>query len=241
MRFLFVMSILSLMGCAHRVATNSDYMASQDYQNRDQLKKSLLNGANLPSETEVQKILNSRVVIPRKSKLAIIKLKSDQIMMDSFYYHRNSSEVSASAFILDEKIVQEFVGQLKKSNRIADIMLLPKFLIGDEVKFDLYRLAAIRAQADLFLILKPETFVDWRYNILEPNQAKAYATVEAVLVDTRTGVIPFSSVVTESDTQKKISDDYSMDETIKRTKQQAESKALVKIAESLTQFLASVP
>lgn len=235
---LMIISIL-LSGCAAKsISSNADYMNSTEYQQKQTLKKSLFSGKNAPSDQDVQKILNSKLVIPKKIKLAIIKLKSDQVFLDYWSRYRQSG-MSSKAFALDEELISGFIAALKKSGRIADISILPNLLIGEEISFDAFRIAALRSQADMMLILKPESFIDYRYNIFSANEAKSIATSESILIDVRTGLIPFSSIVSDQFIEKHNKDDYSMDETMLRSRQLSEGKAMKKTAEDLVQFFNS--
>jgi hypothetical protein len=103
------------------------------------------------------------------------------------------------------------------------------------------REAAARCQADLLLVYASGSVTYEKYRFLSPNVTKARCTVEAILLDVRTGLVPFTSVATQEYEAKKTSEDMTFAETIARGRAQAERVALGEIADSVVAFLAEAP
>ncbi len=101
------------------------------------------------------------------------------------------------------------------------------------------RQAAARFQADQLLIYRTSTQNYQRVKLFSPDETRAYCTVEAVLFDIRTGIIPFSTVVTEDFSAKKEKGDYDLSETVAKANQQAVGKAWLRIADEVKAFLES--
>jgi hypothetical protein len=99
------------------------------------------------------------------------------------------------------------------------------------------RQAAGRLQADLVLVYRTSTHNYEKREWFKTARTKAYCTVEAVLLDTRTGVIPFSTVVNEQFAAAETKRDYGFDETVARAEQQAIGRAWERLAAETATFL----
>jgi uncharacterized ubiquitin-like protein YukD len=234
--FFAALGILILAGCAHnKVSTSPDYMNSEDNKHKSQLKASLFSGAAALNDQQVQNLLTSKIILPKKPKLVIIRLSPSQYSYDIYY--RNEQSFNSKAFSLNEINTQGFIKILTDSKIFSDVSILPNFMIMNESNFEILRTAALRAQADLALITKTETFTDWQFNFSTSNHAKALATVESIIIDTRTGTVPFSSITSEIATENKREEDYGMNDTMNRAKSVAEGAALNKTSEDFVNFL----
>ena len=69
---------------------------------------------------------------------------------------------------------------------------------------------------------------------------KAYCTVEAVLLDVRTGIVPYTTVAFKEVSGQRAPGDLSFDETTDKAYRDAEAQALLQVAEGLKAFLQSV-
>ncbi|MCC6490077.1 MAG: hypothetical protein IT364_21505, partial [Candidatus Hydrogenedentes bacterium] len=67
-----------------------------------------------------------------------------------------------------------------------------------------------------------------------------YCTVEAALLDVRSGTVPFTTVGFEEVRASKAKEDLSFDETVDKAYHEAEAKALQEVAASVTQYLGSL-
>lgn len=63
--------------------------------------------------------------------------------------------------------------------------------------------------------------------------------LEVVLIDTRTGAVPYTTLVTESVSIAKSDQDFSESDFQLRSKKDSESKAMLKVPEDLKKFLNS--
>ncbi|MCC7404152.1 MAG: hypothetical protein IT288_07110 [Bdellovibrionales bacterium] len=74
----------------------------------------------------------------------------------------------------------------------------------------------------------------------ENDKAKGVTSLEVLLLDTRTSVVPFTSLITEVAEVTKENGDYSTHELMSRAKKASEAKALLQIPSALHQFFAKV-
>lgn len=178
------------------------------------------------SNEAIDRILSSTLMLPEKGKLSIIRFSENRRW-------RWSEELTE----LDEKIMSEFVNTLLSSKRLENVSYIPTMLVPQKMTISRMRGAAARTQSNLLLIYRTSTQTYEKTRLLGKDETKAYSTVEAILMDIRTGIIPFSSIKTETFTAVKTAEDLDFYETIQKAEQQAVRKALNKIAIELNAFL----
>ncbi|MBI5095628.1 MAG: hypothetical protein HZB26_24735 [Candidatus Hydrogenedentes bacterium] len=81
----------------------------------------------------------------------------------------------------------------------------------------------------------------YKYRTLKSDQAKAYCSVEAVLLDVRTGIVPFTSAAVAEFLAQKDKDSFTFSEAVDAAEQEAAGKALLEVAGDLTKFLNALP
>jgi hypothetical protein len=220
-----------LVGCG-AYSTRPDMMASPEYRNRQELQESLFKeDAKVLSGEDIEKILNSRVAMPARARLAILR----------FGMRKDWSYWSEEFARMDETIGRNFIGRLKGSPRLYDVAILPSMLVPKEMTVPYLREAAARFQANLLLVYRTASQTYSKQNVFTKDETRAYCTVEALLLDVRTGIVVFSSVVNENYSAKKESQDMSLYETTQKAEQAAVGKALEKIADELVGFLNGIP
>ena len=183
------------------------------------------------SEEDINKILAYRLVLPTQNRLAILNLTP------SNYWRYYSSD-----FVhLNEALVNDFIGELKASARIYDASFLPSLLIPEKKTLPHLRLAAARFQADVLLTYRTNCQSFEKYKFLDPDETKAYCTVEAVALDVRSGIVPFTVVSTNEFKAERKPDDMNFDETMRKAEMSATTVGLTKVAEELRRFIESMP
>ena len=217
-----------LAGCAKKKpATAADYYESSAYQNREVLSQSLFKSDQaILSNEEIEKILGGKIQLPRQAHLTVLRLGSSQ-------------EVLSWAFLSD---AQNPLSVLASSQRLTRVSWLPSLLIPEKLTVPLLREAAARFQADLLLVYRSpcQRFQDYR--LFGTDKAKTYCIAEGILLDVRTGVIPFSTATTrEVRVAEKAGGDVSFYETMQKAEAQATAEALTELAQELSQFLAAAP
>jgi hypothetical protein len=176
---------------------------------------------------ELKTILNSPVVLPGRAKLAVVRF-------GRLPYWWGWSEEFVR---MNETIDRDFLGRLRTSARLRDVAYLPSLVAPPHMTIPHIRQASARLQADLVLVYRTSTYNYERHRWFKAPRTKAYCTVEAVLLDTRTGVIPFSTVVNEQFAAAESKRDYGFDETVARAEQQAIGRAWERLAAETVTFL----
>jgi hypothetical protein len=226
-----VIGILFISGCS-TVATTGRHTSYYQEQNSPSSEISLF-GENTGglSEEAIQNILSYRLVLPSQNRVAILNLSQDN------YWHYYSND-----FIhLNESTVKGLIGKLKESSRVYDASFLPSLLIPEKKTLAHLRAAAARYQADILLTYRSNCQSFEKYKFINPDITRAYCTVEAIALDTRSGIIPFTAVSTNEFTAEKQQQDINFAETQKKAEMKAMGIGLSEVASKLRLFIESMP
>jgi hypothetical protein len=223
-----ILFLCLLSGCAKMAPAPADYHLSSAYQNREVLSQSLFKSDQMVlSNEEIEKILGSKIQLPREGHLTVLRLGASQ-------------EVLSWAFLSG---AQNPLSILDSSPRLNRVSWLPSLLIPEKLTVPLLREAAARFQADLLLVYRSpcQRFQDYR--LFGTDKAQTYCVAEGLLLDVRTGVIPFSTATTQEVRveEKKTGGDVNFYETMQKAEAQATAQALTELAQQLSEFLAAAP
>jgi hypothetical protein len=139
------------------------------------------------SNQDFHGILAAEVVLPTRAKLAVVRF-------GQMPYWWGWSEDFVR---MNERVDAEFLAKLRSSQHLRQVSYLPSLVTPREMTIPYLRQAAARFQADLLLVYRTSSQTYDRQKFLGKDESKAYCTVEAILLATRTGIIPFSTVLTE--------------------------------------------
>ncbi|MBX2876179.1 MAG: hypothetical protein KTR30_28930 [Saprospiraceae bacterium] len=226
--FFFLTLLTGLYSCgSSRVPTAVPSAPAADPES---LSKSLFNfeGRSI-SEDDIARILSSDIQLPDTVRLAILNYSSSSV---NRYY---SSYWSNEEFLkLQQSFVDIFKQKLETNSKVKRVILMPKLMIGNNPNIFTLRESAVRLQADLFLVFSINSDIYYRYKVFKKDEAKAYATAEALLMDVRTGIIPYSEIVTH---EKQVTKDNTIDLTDQDTQKRAENGAIQMTLEDLSNRL----
>ena len=215
---------------------------SEEYQERPTLEASLFSSdMELLGEEAVERLLSSKIELPSRAKMAVMKFPSKRELSRIRYYYgrgymQSEEYVNSQAMYFDALYMP-----LDTCKRLAEITLLPSLMVPNNANISVLREAAVRMQAELLLIYRVEGTVFEKYVFLGKDKVKAYATAEAILLDVRTGIIPFTFIATEVFEGRKGKKDLNNIEMIRPAEDQAIIKALARLGKELVEFLQSAP
>jgi hypothetical protein len=217
---------LLLTGCAKKRPATSSFYASSEYQNRALLQQSLFRSDQaILSNEEIETILSSRIQLPKNAHLTILRLgEADELLSWAFLANADSPFVS-----------------LAGNPRLTRVSWLPSLLIPEKLTVPLLREAAARFQADLLLVYRTPCQRFQNYRLFGDDTARTYCVAEALLLDVRTGVIPFSTASAKQVNVRETKDDVSFYETLKKAESTATAEAIAELTQQVSQFLASAP
>ncbi len=229
-KYLTIALILFTTGCSSisTVGRSDDYYRpGAQVENNEPLFGT---SGGLLADKDIKRILNYRLKLPAKNRIAILKLSNNS-------YWRHYSKDFAQ---LTESIATGFVGQLRQSSRIYDASFLPSMLVPEKRTVPFLREAAARYQADLLLAYRTNCQTFQKYRFIDPDETKAYCSVEAVLLDVRSGIVPFTVISSNEFSAKKTAADTNFNETIKKAELTAVGESLKEVAVQLNLFFQDV-
>ena len=228
-RMLTLVSILiTVAGCAAPVSTTPRPDAYYDTTASTAGSPSLFSGDEaVLSDAAISKILEYDYSPPPLSRIALMPFGRELW-----------SEWSEELAIASDSMRAKAMEQLTASPRVYDASYLPSILIPEEKTVPHLREAAARYQADLLLVYRSYCRSFERYRLFAADRSKAYCGVEAVLLDTRTGLVPFTSVALESYEAIENETDINFRETVLKGQLNATADALASVVGEIVAYLA---
>ena len=235
-KFTFLLPILAIIvsGCAGVPRNNTPVMATAEYAARQPVQASLFpSDQTVLSDAAVDRILSSKLELPARAKLAVMRFPDAE---QGRYYWRNEQYVK-----LQQSQVDTLSKALSASDQIAEVTPLPSLMIPRQLSLPILREAAVRMQCDLLLVYRVGSDDYWQYRTFSKDRVKAFSTCEMVLLDVRTGLVPFTRVVSRERTELKKPSDLDLTETMRRAEDMSATDALNDAAKDLVAFLKTVP
>ena len=232
---LIIASILLLASCDNmrRSSNNASFSSfeSRGYGvSNDPITQSLFNDKNTSiTEENIQKILDGSVKIPEKLRVAVIRLDQQERR-----YYWNNEEYQK----MNQAYMDLITGKLKNSGRITKASSVPDLLISKPLTYTAIREAAVRMQADVAVIFTITTDTYSKYKLLSKADFKCFANTQLVILDIRTGLILFTSVVTKDAMGQKKENELDNSEALKRIQHEAALLTLDDIGQKVNEFLA---
>ena len=179
------------------------------------------------SDSAIRRILEYRLSLPDKSRLAILELAA-RSAQDWRWSPESRTPAEALAGLL---------AAVQGSPRIRSASVLPSLLVPKARAVGFLWEAAARYQADLLLVFRTDCRSYQRDRFLGASTVKANCTVESVLIDTRSGIVPFTRTVSRSYEAKKTNADANFSETVRRTELEATQGGLAELGGAVAGFL----
>lgn len=240
---LATITCLMVSGCGSVSQYESQYAARTDsykFEESPTLTSSLFKSDQaVLGDEAIKQILSSKLVLPNNAKVALIKFPGSQhgaLRYYGSYYWRSEGYLKTQ-----QRYIETVTEKLSASDRVSDVVLLPSLLTPNDATIPILREAAVRLQADLLLVYRITSDIYHRAKIFADDQVKAYSTCEAVLLDVRTGIIPFTTVITKEAQTTKEKQDLEITETMRRAESLAVLDSLETMSDKLVAFLESVP
>jgi hypothetical protein len=206
--------------------------SAQDRPSQDTLIiQSLFNdkSSNI-SEENIQKILDGSYRLPGTIRIAIVRL---EVSKQQRYFWNDESYLKTQQSYLDS-----FTARLMSSPRVTTIASIPDIIISKSPSFTNIREAAVRMQCDMVLVYSITDDLYSRYKVFSSPDVKAFATTQLILMDVRTGLIPFSSTVTKDYLSKKTKEDLDFSQTRDRALNEAVLATINETGQKIVRFLA---
>ncbi|WP_149914512.1 hypothetical protein [Sphingobacterium cavernae] len=168
--------------------------------------------------------------LPNNLRVAFVKLESSQ--NERRYYWSDEQYLKSQQQYLDL-----FNEKFKSSNRVKSISTIPDILISKNPTFSSIRESAVRTQSDIVVIYSINSDIYSQYKLFSKTSIKAFATIQLIILDVRTGLVPFTKIITKDFQDKKNETDLNESEATNRIKNQAVLLAIDEIGKQIIEFL----
>ena len=205
---------------------------TQDHPGEDTLiTQSLFNdrSSNI-SEENIQKVLDGSYRLPSTLRIAIVRLEGSR---QQRYFWNDELYLKTQQSYLDS-----FTARLRSSPRVTTIATIPDLMISKSPSFTNIREAAVRMQCDMVLVYSITGDLYSRYKAFSSPDIKAFATTQLILMDVRTGLIPFSATVTRDFFSKKTKEDLDFSQARDRVLNEAALATINDTGQKIVGFLA---
>jgi len=233
MKTLICLIALSAVGCVQ----DGQQYHSAEYRGRPLLHASLVKDERaMLSEEAIKALLESRIRIQERVKLAVLPLGHQGEFAESCWTRGSTRPVE---FLQEHKqYLAALEVPLAATGRFTEITHVPALLLPDEPSLTRLREAAALMQAELLLVYTTRCQLISKRAFLAKDKVKATASLELILLDVRTGVVPYAETFDVEHVEKEESDDYSIVDTQRRAERQATLLVMEKTAEGLKRFMA---
>ena len=160
------------------------------------------------STQDIEKILAAKIYAPVKARIAVVRI-GGRYPMGRTWWSEGVAQVEQQG---NDRMLAAF----RNSSRVGTVMVLPTMLTPAQVTIPYLRESAARVQADMLLVYRTFTQSYQQQRFFGGGDVHAYCTVEAVLLDTRSGIVVDTSIKTQNFSAPKTSKDLEIEETIAR-------------------------
>lgn len=233
-QYAFIISIASLITSCGGIKQLEDTPNPGIPGSDSLITQSLFNDkAATISEENIQKILDgSYRKLPQQIRVAIVRLDNPQQRRSYWNYWSDEDYLKTQQSYLD--LFSQKVGQ---SSRVTKISIIPDLLISKTPSFTNIREAAVRLQADMVVVYSITSDLYSKYKLFSKPDIKAFATTQLIMLDVRTGLVPFSSIVTKDVLSQKRKEELGNDEARNRVQNEAVLSTINEISQQINSFL----
>jgi hypothetical protein len=229
---IFIIFILSRCSVPSHIPADSRYSPPG---NGDLIEKSLFNSPDRTiSEEDIQKLLKGRIKVPDTIRIAIFNYST--YSQSNYYYNYYQSWNDEELLKTQQQYIDTLRSTISSSPKVQKIILMPSIMANEKSTITNLREMAVRLQADYLMIYAIKSDIFYKYKAFSADEAKAFATCETLLMDTRTGLIPYTTIVTKEKFAKKVTNDLTIQELRKRAESEAIIKSLISIGFEIADY-----
>jgi hypothetical protein len=185
------------------------------------------------SEENVQRILDGTYKLPQQLRVAIVRLEPTP-QLKRYYWNYWSDEQYLKT---QQSYLDLLADKFKQSSRVTKLSIIPDLLISKTPSFTNIREAAVRMQADVVVVYAVTSDIYSKYKLFSKPDIKAFATTQLIILDIRTGLIPFSTIATKDFLSQKKKEELDNTEAASRIQNEAVLLTISDIGQKITDFL----
>jgi hypothetical protein len=237
---IILVTAISCIGCStipRQISMANEYPTRgfENNNSNNMLQSLFSSDTSILSNEAVTEILKSKVKIENNSILAILKIPGSRSIQKYYGYNFWTSEKYLDTQEQLNKVLTNSIG----SKRIEIIKYMPSLVIPKNLSIPLIREAGTRLQSNLILIFEEQSNIFNEYRLFKGMKIRAYASCEYILLDTRTGIILHSDIVSKKYDTEKGKDDLDTDEAFSRAETKAIELALLEIGRQVSEYIDS--
>lgn len=223
-------ALLTACGTARRLDSQGFNTPTEDTL----ITQSLFNDrASTISEENIQKILDGSYKLPQQLRVAIVRLEPASQQRRYYWTYWSDEDYLKT----QQSYLDLFADKFKQSSRVTKLDIIPDLLISKTPSFTNIREAAVRMQADVVVVYAITSDIYSKYKLFSKPDIKAFATTQLIVLDVRTGLIPFSTIMTRDYLSQKKKEELSNSEAASRVQNEAVLLTINDIGQKITQFL----
>ncbi|QEC45255.1 hypothetical protein [Pseudobacter ginsenosidimutans] len=180
------------------------------------------------SEENIQRLLDGNYKLPQQLRVAIVRLDNNTSASRRYFWNDEDYLKTQQSYL------DSFTAKLRQSPRVQKVSVIPEIVVSKSPSFTQLREAAVRLQSDLVVVYSIASDIYSRYKPFSNPDLKAFATTQLILLDVRTGMVPFSTIVTKDQLSKKTKSELDNAQAAARVQHEA---VLLTIDESSRQML----
>jgi len=230
MRTLAYLGLLATSACGS-VATQQPATPFAELQDQPPAASLFPSDAAVLDDSEIDRILAAQVRLPTHLRIALLHL--DHRSAGRFYGWYGAGRTATFEVELNPALIET----LRSASGVEDASYLPSFLVPERPTVAHLREAAARYQSDLLFVFTSDCQLYQRYRFFAADEAKAYCIADSAILDTRTGIVPFTSRARQEITVAQKQSDAEFAETLRNVETAALDKAMQENAENLIRFL----
>ena len=235
MKQTFSLIVVIFLAISCRTPMPTTNAPTGNYAGSDTLiTQSLFNDKNSAvSEENIQKILDGTYHLPAQLRVAIIRLEGNAQQKNYYWNYRSDEQYLKT----QQSYLDLFVEKFKQSPRVTNVSIVPELLISKSPSFTNIREAAVRMQADVVVVYSVSSDLYAKYKFFSKTDIKAFATTQLIVLDVRTGLIPFSTIVTRDALSQKTKEELDNTEAASRIQHEAVLMTINEIGGKISGFL----
>lgn len=191
--------------------------------------RSLVPGdASVVSDSAIAGILRHQVALPARSRIAVLQIGG----RPQYRWSVDGAGVSQAS------LGDTAAAALRAHPRVLSAAMLPSLLLPEKLTVPHLREAAARVQADLLFVYRPDCETFHNSRIFRRTNVDAGCTVEAMILDVRSGIVPFNRVVSQALQNARAGDEEPTHALLLRAEVEALAAALRAVSMEAVGFVA---
>jgi hypothetical protein len=224
MNFYFILLACFMTSCSvttHNRARQTETITESLFNEKDRTL----------SEENIQKLLDGKLNLPDTLRIALFRYGMTNRYYSKFYSFADENLVKSQ-----QSYVDTLMSSLKDNRRVQSVHPIPSLMLSSSPTITQLRETSVRMLSDLLIVYSNTSDIYYKYKVFKKDETKAFATTEVLIMDIRTGLIPFSTVITKDFLTKTLKDE-TIDEARKRAEKEAIVLTLIEAGQRVNDFL----